>query len=104
MKFRKDRRSGMPIESPFVFYPKYVANLLSKHVQMAYWVIKMGKIRMQIKRDPEAKNYMDLSLTPPQENELEELSMYTQTRGGDEAIAKMRHDKAIIDAARQAAE
>jgi Radical SAM superfamily len=103
MKFRKDRRPDLPRENPLVFYPKYAASIVSKHAQFAYWIVKMGIIRKRIKRDPEAANYMDVSLTPPSKDEVDELSMFTQTRGGKSAVAKMRHDKAIINRVRKVA-
>jgi hypothetical protein len=34
-KYRKDRRPTMPIESPFVFYPRYVAGLIYKPVTIS---------------------------------------------------------------------
>src|SRR5215470_12578765 len=34
-KYRRDRRPTLPLESPLVFYPRYVADLLYKHVYMA---------------------------------------------------------------------
>ena len=32
-KYRRDRRPGFPIESPLIFYPRYVAEQIAKHVR-----------------------------------------------------------------------
>ena len=63
-KYRKDRRPTLPVESPFVFYPRYVFDLLYKHITLAGLVWHYGKFRRQLKRDPEARSYMDEALTP----------------------------------------
>ena len=38
-KYRRDRRPGMPLESPFAFYPRYAWETVIKHVRFAgmYW-------------------------------------------------------------------
>jgi radical SAM superfamily enzyme YgiQ (UPF0313 family) len=41
-KVRRDRRPTMPVENPFVFYPKYVWGLLSVHGQAAVKLAKSG--------------------------------------------------------------
>jgi radical SAM superfamily enzyme YgiQ (UPF0313 family) len=72
-KYRKDRRPTMPVESPFVFYPRYVGDLLQKHFTLAQLIWKYGKLRRQLKRDPAARQYMDLALTPVMDDEAEEV-------------------------------
>ncbi|MDR3496429.1 MAG: B12-binding domain-containing radical SAM protein [Ancalomicrobiaceae bacterium] len=78
-KVRNDRRPGMPIEHPLVFYPKYVADLVWKHVGLAKYLWRMVKVRNSIKRDPNRRAYMDTALTPVSEDELETLEMFTST-------------------------
>jgi radical SAM superfamily enzyme YgiQ (UPF0313 family) len=63
-KYRKDRRPTMPRESPFVFYPKYVANLAYKHLHLGVLIVRYAWLRMRLKRNPEALNYMDEALAP----------------------------------------
>lgn len=70
-KYRKDRRPTLPIESPFVFYPKYVGNLISKHVTLGRLIVKYWLIRTTLKRDPNIRNYMDEALTPVTEDLVE---------------------------------
>jgi hypothetical protein len=70
-KYRKDRRPTMPIESPFVFYPKYLANLAQKHFKLGLLILRFGWLRYRLKRDPGARQYTDLALTPVEEEVFE---------------------------------
>jgi radical SAM superfamily enzyme YgiQ (UPF0313 family) len=89
-KVRRDRRPGMPIESPFVFYPKYAAELIAKHVKIAGIVWRMGRTRRAIKRDPKARLYRDLALTPVADGDLETLEMFQQNDATRAAAAKAK--------------
>jgi radical SAM superfamily enzyme YgiQ (UPF0313 family) len=74
-KYRKDRRPELPVESPLVFYPKYATELVYKHVRLAAQIVRYGRFRYQLKRDPEAKNYMDVALTPVLEEDTSKLEL-----------------------------
>ncbi len=74
-KYRNDRRPDLPVESPLVFYPRYVADLISKHVRLAWLIWRYGRLRKRLKRDPEARNYTDLALTPVTETHHDELEI-----------------------------
>jgi hypothetical protein len=76
-KYRKDRRPTLPVESPLVFYPRYVANLLYKHFKLAQLIWRYGRFRRQLKRDPDARLYTDAALTPFEEDEFDSLEMST---------------------------
>jgi len=67
-KYRKDRRPTFPVESPFVFYPRYLGNLLNKHLKLGSLIVRYGWFRMKLKRDPNSLAYMDQALTPVTEN------------------------------------
>jgi radical SAM superfamily enzyme YgiQ (UPF0313 family) len=66
-KYRKDRRPSLPRESPFLFYPRYAANLIYKHIWLGSLILRYGWLRMRLKRDPKARSYTDLALTPVNE-------------------------------------
>jgi radical SAM superfamily enzyme YgiQ (UPF0313 family) len=76
-KYRKERRPTLPIESPFVFYPRYVADLLYKHIKLAQLVWRYGGFRRRLKQDPGARNYTDLALTPYAADEFDSYEMST---------------------------
>ena len=86
-KYRKDRRPTLPVESPFVFYPRYLADLVMKHITLAGLVWRYGKLRRQLKRDPAARNYTDLALTPVTDDDSEEF--VTSGHGHRPALAAL---------------
>jgi radical SAM superfamily enzyme YgiQ (UPF0313 family) len=92
-KVRRDRRPGLPLENPLAFYPRYVADLVRKHVVIGGFVWRMGRIRRALKRDPAARAYTDEALTPVTAAELDDLEMFnvsTAARAaGDKAKRKL---------------
>ncbi|MDJ0875374.1 MAG: radical SAM protein [Desulfobacterales bacterium] len=64
LKFRRDRRPGLPIEPPLRFYIRYGMDIIRKHVEMAYWLIRMGWFSRRVKWDPNRQAYTDASLQP----------------------------------------
>jgi Radical SAM superfamily len=76
-KYRKDRRPTMPIESPFVFYPRFVADLIYKHFKMAQLAWRFHWFKERLERDSDARNYSDVALTPDSEEVAEALEMLT---------------------------
>lgn len=71
IKSRKNRRSGMPIENPLIFYPRYVAETVSKHLKWAALFLRMRLIYRRIKNDPARLDYMDTALEPVTDHEEE---------------------------------
>ncbi len=104
LKYRRDRRSGLPIESPFVFYPRYIWELVRKHWTYGTLVWKFYRIYRGVKKSPDRRAYIDAATTPDAEDDLENLDMFKATRGGEAAVTKKRRQEEIIAAAREAAE
>ena len=67
-KYRKDRRPTLSLENPFVFYPRYLANLAYKHLKLGAMIVRFGLLRARLKRDPKSLHYTDLALTPVEES------------------------------------
>ena len=103
IKSRTERRSGLPIVNPFLFYPAYVAEMIGKHVGYLATVWRFYRHYRAIKRSPDRKSYTDVALTPVDREAEEALSIVTETRGGKEAVAKVKRDTELRDAARSKA-
>jgi hypothetical protein len=99
MKFRKDRRQGMKLENPLIFYPKFWASEARNIASMYVTYLRMRKIMLRILADPQARNYRDAAITAPGLDELS-LGIYAETRGTAEAIAKRTRQQRIKDDAR----
>jgi hypothetical protein len=95
LKFRRDRRPGLPIESPFVFYPRYLWESARK--LRGYWSTYrlFRRIREEVKADPNRWSYTDVAIAPPQEDEFDALDLYHATRGGEAALARKQRADAI---------
>jgi Radical SAM superfamily len=89
-KYRRDRRPELGIESPLVFYPRYVMNLTWKHLRLASAVWRYGRFRRSLKRDPKAADYTDLALTPVTDNEFDSLEMFNVSAAAKSTVVKIR--------------
>jgi hypothetical protein len=98
-KYRRDRRPGLPLENPLLFYPRYVADLLAKHVRLVFMGARLGLHRLWLKRNKaEASAYMDQALTPPTAADVDDLDLFQHNES-----SRAAGDKARQKAARQAA-
>ena len=88
LKYRRDRRRGFPIESPFVFYPRWLRDFLSSQWGFLKLVLKFAPVRRRIKNDPSARGYTDLALTPPTAHDRIELELLTQSPSAKAAAVR----------------
>ena len=95
MKFRRDRRAGMPRENPLVFYPRYFAETVAKlwRYGSVYW--KCRTILKEVLAAPDRWTYSDVAIAAPKADEFETLDLYRQTAGADAALARKRRADAI---------
>jgi Radical SAM superfamily len=87
-KYRRDRRHGMPLESPLVFYAKYAWNIISKHARFVPMYLRYRRTLARVLRD--ATPYTDMAMTPVKAGEYEELDLFKSTHGGKTAVEKLR--------------
>jgi hypothetical protein len=104
LKFRRDRRHGMKIESRFVFYPRYAAEIVVK--AWRYLSVYRASMRMlkEVLRAPDRWTYSDLAIAPPLADELDTLDLYHATRGSEAAVARVRREDAARARHAEAAE
>ncbi len=85
LKFRKDRRPGFPIENPFVFYPKYLAEFARKTWSLARLYLKFYPMRRHIEKDPAAAEYTDKALAPAVDDDTQSLALLTASSAARDA-------------------
>jgi hypothetical protein len=76
LKYRRDRRPGLPVEPALTFYPRFVAETVSKQVR---WVWLWGRTRRlykSIRFGKQRYDYMDEALTPVLDDEIETHAMF----------------------------
>ena len=77
-KVRTERRPGLAIVPAWRFWPVYAADLLVKHAHMAVMGARLLLVRHRLKRDPAARDYRDLALTPGDDGDELELLTVTE--------------------------
>jgi hypothetical protein len=95
LKFRRDRRHGLPRESAFLFYPRYLSETIVKIWR--YWaVFRQCKAMLDdALTAPDRWSYSDIAIDPPGAEEFETLELYHATTGGEAALARKHRDDAI---------
>jgi hypothetical protein len=77
-KIWSQRRSSLPRENPLVFFPRRAWEVVDAHARWLGILWRFGTIRRRLKRDPDIRSYMDLALTPVDEDgELQTALMQT---------------------------
>ena len=100
LKHRRQRRSGMKIENPVMFYPRRIWEVFSSHWKILRYIMQFAAVRHRVKKDPKSSEYLDLAITPVKDADLVSLDMFSNTE-----LAKVAATKAHAKAeARNAAE
>ena len=76
LKFRRDRRPSLLVESAWLFYPKYIIETVRKQVRWLSLYARLHLMYRKIKTDPRRFEYIDLSLTPPADDEMETRELF----------------------------
>ncbi|MFL5257316.1 MAG: hypothetical protein ACJ8AI_31445 [Rhodopila sp.] len=77
-KIRTERRPGLPIVPVWRFWPGHVADLVIRHIRIGSMAARLLMVRRALKRDPTARDYRDLALTPVGDDDALELLTVTE--------------------------
>jgi hypothetical protein len=94
-KSRRDRRHGLPLESPFEFYPRYFGEIADK--TWGYWSVyrRARAILKEVLSAPDRWTYSDLAIALPRSDEFDRLDLYHATAGGEAALARKRREDTL---------
>jgi radical SAM superfamily enzyme len=92
MKYRRDRRHGMPIEPIGVFHWKLALETIRKEKIYGRLIWQVWSIGRRVLNDPRRHEYMDLALTPVDDEDMDKLALFHETAGGEAAVAKVRNE------------
>ena len=90
MKYRADRRHGMPIVPIGLFHYRLAVENWKKIRIYARLAWQGWRIGQKVKNDPKRLEYMDLALSPVVEEDLGKLALFAETAGGEAALSKRR--------------
>jgi len=86
LKYRTDRRPGLPIEPAWTFYPRYARDVVSKHAVLVRHALFLRRLRKKIERDPARLAYTDSALAPVTDDETRVLELFTHNEGARRAV------------------
>jgi radical SAM superfamily enzyme YgiQ (UPF0313 family) len=89
-KARRDRRPGLPIESPVTFYPKLVWEYIAKYSGAYAMNRRYRRILDEVMSDPDTEAFRDLAMEPVTQGEESRLALFTATLSAQEFVAKRR--------------
>jgi hypothetical protein len=91
LKFRRDRRTSFAMESIWQFYPRYFAESAVKLVRWVALYLRLRRIYLRIKRDPQRFAYTDLAMSPIADGDLETPELL----GTDSARAYVHNEQRL---------
>ena len=100
VKQRTQRRRGMPIESPLVFYPRRAVGDPAHLRAVAALVPQASEDARGNRQRSGHRSYMDIAITPASEAGDRHLDMYESTASARAAVAKASATQRRIDKAR----
>ncbi|WP_428034086.1 B12-binding domain-containing radical SAM protein [Amphritea sp.] len=92
-KDRNSRREGYETEPFFHFHFNHIYSSVKNLSIIIFEYYKLYKVMKRIHRDPQRLSYTDTAISWPDDNELEVLQLFTDTKGGKAAVDKHTHLK-----------
>jgi hypothetical protein len=90
LKHPSERRPGLPRESPWMFWPRFVWQTLYKHAILAGVIARLLTWRIAIAANRGAGRYTDQALAPVHDDEDTRLDLLTKTTGALTAVEHVR--------------
>ena len=87
-RYRRDRRPGLPLENPLVFYARHWGGQVVTYGRILAMFAKIHFWTRRLERDPNAKNYTDEALRTGHDYDHQE--MYQLTEGCSAGRAQRR--------------
>jgi hypothetical protein len=85
----------MPIAPAWRFWPGFAVELVANHTRIGIMAARMLLLRHRLKRDPAARDYRDLALTPVSDDST--LEMLTVTEAARGAARSRLRSLAVAD-------
>jgi hypothetical protein len=77
LKYRRDRRPCLPREPVWQFYPRYLGATVIKLVKWAALYLRLRRIYLRIKSDPQRFAYTDIAMSPVREGDSEVRELFS---------------------------
>jgi hypothetical protein len=93
IKDRLNRRPTLPMEPVWKFYPKFYSELVVKTLRWGWLYLRLRKIYLGIKHDPNRYEYTDAAITPVTDDEIETHEMFHTVAGHQYVEQEKRLEK-----------
>jgi hypothetical protein len=98
LKYRTDRRPGLPVEPAWRFYPRIIVEAVRKYARYIRLWRDVDRLRRKVQNDPDRANYHDQALAPVDAAETESLALFTHNEGARAAVQHARKIKELTSA------
>jgi len=98
LKHPSERRLGLPQESAWIFWPRFLGGTIKKQAILAGTTAWLLVWVFAIARGPNARSYKDLALMPVGNDDDEKFDLVTKTAGGRTAAAHIKKVAALTGA------
>jgi radical SAM superfamily enzyme YgiQ (UPF0313 family) len=98
-KARRERRSSVPIEPAWRFYPGLFWEIAVKHARVVREAWRMYRIYRAVAADPHAMAYTDEAMTPVTDEDTDNLALFTHNQAARDAVDHARKVKALTTSA-----
>jgi hypothetical protein len=89
-KYRRDRRYGMPLESPLTFYRRYAKEIVVRYGRVAIDLLRLERIRRRVLKDPQRYAYTDQALAAVTAEETETLELFSHNAAARDEVKRTR--------------
>jgi hypothetical protein len=104
LKYRRERRPGLPLEPVWRFYPRYAWEIVSKHARVFKHWFDLELMVRRARRTARPGQYTDRALTPVSDDETETLEIFTHNEGARSEVAHTRKIAALTHGTATAAQ
>jgi len=104
LKYRRDRRPGLPLEPVWRFYPRYAWEIVSKHARVFNHWLDLELMVRRARRTARPGQYTDRALTPVSDDETETLEIFTHNEGARSEVLHTRKIAALTHGTATAAQ
>ena len=98
-KTRFERRSGLPVEPVWKFYPKELMEFARKTWLVGLQGWRIYRIYRRVASDPAGMQYTDQAMTPVADDDVENLELFTQNSAARKAVDHARKVKELTHSA-----
>jgi hypothetical protein len=99
LKSRHERRSELPVEPVWRFYPWLARDFVVKHARIAAYAWRIVRIYRRVAADRDGAAYTDQAMTPVTDDETENLELFTHNQSARDAVGHARKVKTLTSAA-----